>query len=235
MFNIRNTLLVAATAGVLAAGKPAEAAPYAYITDRVAGIVWVIDTATDQVTASVPVPGYPVGVAVNGAGTLVYVTNQFQDSISVIDAAKNRLTATIVLHEPTPTPTPRPTSVPCPEACVEGAFCGVPCLGFFQAHGHCRQLGTECRCVPSSCPTAVPTSTPIQEAYAPTGIAVDPRATRVYVTTSGALSIIDTASAQILATIPLGPPSASSEVSLSTRQVRTPTLQRTRGSLASSG
>ena len=55
--------------------KMHRAAPYAHATDPDSENVSVIDTATDNVTAMVPVGAYPEGVAVNPAGTKVYVTN----------------------------------------------------------------------------------------------------------------------------------------------------------------
>ena len=57
--------------------------------------VSVIDTATNKVTATVPVGNYPCGVAVNPAGTKVYVVNTLDNTVSVIDTATNKVTATV--------------------------------------------------------------------------------------------------------------------------------------------
>jgi YVTN family beta-propeller protein len=58
--------------------------------------VFVIDTATNNVIATVPVKGNPVGVAVTPDGKKVYVTNCLQTTgISVIDTTTNTVTATV--------------------------------------------------------------------------------------------------------------------------------------------
>ncbi len=55
----------------------AGAAPFAYVTSPGidTGTVFVIDTATNNLTAVVPVGGWPREAAVNPAGTKVYVAN----------------------------------------------------------------------------------------------------------------------------------------------------------------
>jgi YVTN family beta-propeller protein len=50
--------------------------------------VSVIDTSTNLVIALVPVGSNPYGVAVNPAGTRVYVSNFRSDNVSVIDTSK---------------------------------------------------------------------------------------------------------------------------------------------------
>ena len=57
--------------------------------------VSVIDTATNNVTATVPVGDYPLGVAVNLEGTKVYVANEESNTVSVIDTATNKVIATV--------------------------------------------------------------------------------------------------------------------------------------------
>ena len=75
--------------------QPVGVGPYAYIANSGDNTVSVIDTATNNVTAIIPVGNSPRGVAVTPDGKKVYVTNFFDDTISVIDAAKNKVTATI--------------------------------------------------------------------------------------------------------------------------------------------
>ena len=57
--------------------------------------VSVIDTATNNVTATVTVGSSPIGVAVTPDGTKVYVTNYDSNTVSVIDTATNNVTATV--------------------------------------------------------------------------------------------------------------------------------------------
>jgi YVTN family beta-propeller protein len=76
-------------------------APYAYITNAGSNTVSVIDTATNTITATVPVGSNPNGVAVTPDGTKVYVANSDWDNVfaidtvSVIDTAINNVTATV--------------------------------------------------------------------------------------------------------------------------------------------
>jgi YVTN family beta-propeller protein len=55
----------------------------------------VISTATNTVTATVPVGHNPDGVAVSPDGSAAYVTNDFNDTVSVIGTAAETVTATI--------------------------------------------------------------------------------------------------------------------------------------------
>ncbi|MGW2557510.1 YncE family protein, partial [Streptomyces sp. NPDC001635] len=53
-----------------------------------------IDTATNTVTATIPVGSQPFAVAITPDGAHVYVTNGASDTVSVIDTATNTVTAT---------------------------------------------------------------------------------------------------------------------------------------------
>ena len=75
--------------GLLALAAPPVQAlaptPTAYITDLMASKVSVLDTATNTVTATIPVGSSPIGVAASPDAARVYVTNNGSDSVSVID------------------------------------------------------------------------------------------------------------------------------------------------------
>ena len=65
-------------------------------------IVAVLDTATNTVTATVPVGLSPFDLAVTPNGASVYVTNGNSGTVSVIDTTTNTVTATIpVFGSPT--------------------------------------------------------------------------------------------------------------------------------------
>jgi YVTN family beta-propeller protein len=85
-------LLVAASLALPAAGI---AAPFAYISGNSSNQVKVIDTATNIVTATVPVGNGPLGVAVTPNGAKVYVANGNSNNVSVINTATNTVVATI--------------------------------------------------------------------------------------------------------------------------------------------
>jgi len=78
-----------------------EAAPYVYVTNFGSSspgpraTVSVIDAATDEVVADIPVGPFPEGVTVSPDGRTVYVANFDSTTLSVIDAATNTVRATI--------------------------------------------------------------------------------------------------------------------------------------------
>jgi YVTN family beta-propeller protein len=80
---------------VLAPGTTEAAGPPAYITNCDDNTVSVIDTASNTVTATVPVGACPGGVAVMPDGAHVYVANSVSATVSVITAASNTVTATV--------------------------------------------------------------------------------------------------------------------------------------------
>ncbi|MFD4144646.1 YncE family protein, partial [Streptomyces sp. NPDC058572] len=104
-----------ATAGVILASvvlpvtnaAPATAADgrtYAYVANRTSGTVSVIDTTVvpPAVTATVNLTSPPVGLAVNPAGTRVYVTRDgTPGTVSVIDTLTNTLIPPHVTVAPT--------------------------------------------------------------------------------------------------------------------------------------
>src|SRR5262249_33737345 len=79
--------------GVMLGSTPAEAQPFAYVTNSGSNTVSVIDTATNTVVANVPVVS-PIGVAITPDGTHAYVTN-FTGTVSVIATATNTVVATV--------------------------------------------------------------------------------------------------------------------------------------------
>ncbi len=88
-----------------------DAAPFAYITcSDFGGTVSVIDTATNNVIAIVPVGINPCGVAVTPDGTKVYVVNSgnysvydnysvHDNTVSVIDTATNNVTTNVTVGD----------------------------------------------------------------------------------------------------------------------------------------
>jgi YVTN family beta-propeller protein len=83
--------------------SPAEAAPFAYVPNNgYPGTVSVIDTATNQVVATVPLAvnyDEPFVVAVTPDGKHAYVVNypSYPENVSVIDTASNTVVATVPL------------------------------------------------------------------------------------------------------------------------------------------
>lgn len=76
--------------------------PFAYVAHQASaapapGVISVIDTSTGSEAATIPVGVYPVGVAVNAAGTRTYVTNLGSNTVSVIDTYSNTVVATVTV------------------------------------------------------------------------------------------------------------------------------------------
>jgi len=81
---------------------PANYREYAYVTNGDSGTVTVLDVVNVRVDREVPVGQNPVAVAASPTRNEVYVVNSGvvggPGSIAVIDAEKNAVAATIVLH-----------------------------------------------------------------------------------------------------------------------------------------
>jgi len=78
---------------------PLTCRTFAYITNSDSNNVSVIDTSTNTVLTTVGVGSFPGGVAVNPAGTRLYVTNffPFENSVSVIDTTTNTVLTTVAV------------------------------------------------------------------------------------------------------------------------------------------
>lgn len=78
----------------------ANAGPFAYITNQSSNTVSVVDTATDTLTATIPVGTRPRRLAINAFATELYVSNLNSNTVSVINTddsspLKNTVVATI--------------------------------------------------------------------------------------------------------------------------------------------
>src|SRR5207253_10160689 len=71
----------------LACLSQARAAPFAYVPNERSGTVSVIDTASDQVVATVKTGGKPRGIAATPDGRRLYVSDQPGGSPVVVDLA----------------------------------------------------------------------------------------------------------------------------------------------------
>jgi YVTN family beta-propeller protein len=72
----------------------------AYVTNYYDGTVSVIDTATNEVTATISVGASPRSLAATPDGSTVYVVNQGDNTVSVIDTTTNQVTDTITVTVP---------------------------------------------------------------------------------------------------------------------------------------
>ena len=70
---------------------------FVYVANPGSNTVSVIATASNSVTASVPVGLSPIGVAVTPDGAFVYVANLASNTVSVIATADNTVVATVAV------------------------------------------------------------------------------------------------------------------------------------------
>ena len=74
-----------------------------YVTQRDAGTVLVIDTATNDVIDTITVGGAPALVAISPDGTTLYVgmgADSMTDTVAVIDTATNTVITTVSVGAP---------------------------------------------------------------------------------------------------------------------------------------
>jgi len=77
--------------------KDCRGGPAVYVTNAASNTVSVINTITDEVTATVTVGKEPRGIAISPDGAVAYVTNFQGNSVSVLNTATNTVTATIAV------------------------------------------------------------------------------------------------------------------------------------------
>jgi YVTN family beta-propeller protein len=178
---------------------PAHAAPFAYVasgTSSALSGVTVIDTAIDEIVAQVQIPGAGVGLpgalAVTADGKRVYWLSAF-DSISVLGAVTNSIVATLKV--------------------TSNGSVGVNALAVAPDGKHVYLAGS----APGGGPgtedalfividTAsgiVTTTLRMTGGGSPRSVVVDPTGARVYVGTRGTVTVIDTASNAVSATVQL--------------------------------
>ena len=76
---------------------PTLEAPCAYVAYAAGGFVAVIDTTTKAVISRVTIGGRPIGVAIDPDGSFVYVADNANNKIFVIDTTTNTLVGLPIL------------------------------------------------------------------------------------------------------------------------------------------
>lgn len=168
-------LLVAIAAA--AAASPARATPFAYTPGSA-----VIDTATDTAVGSVsPYINGQGGVAMNPAGTRVYIPHYGVggNGLRVVDTATNTVIANISAASPFSSVAVHPSGTT-----------------VYAADGGGSNL-----LVIDAATNTVVTTVVLNASGSMGGIAVHPDGSRVYVARSGALSVVDTATNTVVATV----------------------------------
>ena len=89
------TLLAALTLAACASTSSHKAGPKLYVGLFKDSAVAVVDTATNRVVGTIPVPKGPHGLVVTPDGRKLYVSSDGDSSVSVIDTASDRVVATV--------------------------------------------------------------------------------------------------------------------------------------------
>ncbi len=169
LFSAFMTLMLVSIAG---------AAPYAFIANFGNQTVSIIDTANNNVTATVDVDSMPVGAAVSPDGTKVYVANQEKDTVSVIDMSTNCVIATISVGS-------KPWGVAInPD--------GTRVYVTNQASNTVSVIDAMNNTIKATVPVG----------NLPVGVVVNPSGTRVYVVNCDGVSVIDPATNTVTDTLP---------------------------------
>ena len=155
------------------------------------GDVWVIDTSSNTVVAKVVVGSYPTGVAITPDGARAYVTRANGNSVSVIATSSNTVVATVGVGTGPVGVAITPDGT---RAYVTNADSGTVSV------------------IATSSNTVVATVGVVGVADSPVGVAITPDGTRAYVTIAtnvtgagnGAVSVIDTSSNTVVATVGVG-------------------------------
>jgi YVTN family beta-propeller protein len=146
--------------------------------------VMVMAVATHRVVASIPVPPFPIDIAV-GPNSRAYVAHT-TSAVSVIDTLTNAISATILLSDPAVALTVLP----------DGRFVYVTTEGGI-GRTMVQVIDTGTNTVIASIPVPL----------GALGIAVSPNGARVYVASiAGTVSVVDTATNKVVATVTVDRP-----------------------------
>lgn len=183
MWRLVAPTVIAALIGVVmqvSAGDCFAAGPVAYTTNPIDNSASAVDVTTGTIVATIPVGNVPFGATALPSGQRVYVTNQFDTIVSVIDTTSNEVIDTVD-------------------------------VGAGQVGVAANPLGTRVYAATSNGVAVIDTGThSVVDSLLPLtftfGVAVSPDGTRLYVTTwsPGTLSVIDTSTHGVVATVNLG-------------------------------
>ncbi|MDF3293222.1 Ig-like domain repeat protein [Streptomyces silvisoli] len=155
---------------------------HAYVANEGSNNVSVIATATNTVTATVPVGTTPFGVAITPDGLHAYVTNSGDNTVSVIATATNTVTATVPVG-----------TTPLGVAITPDGL-----------HAYVANEGSNNVSVIATATNTVTATVPV--GTTPLGVAITPDGLHAYVTNSGdnTVSVIATATNTVTATVAVG-------------------------------
>jgi len=201
-----------------------SAAPFIYVTNGEGGdVVTVVDAATNELIATIPVGLGPFDVVITPLGDKAYVTNQADNTVSVIDTATNTVIATVpvgiapagitITHDGSTVYVTNAGSNTITPIDVATNTAGAPIAGFnspvditISPNDSTAYVANGGNATVTPVDLATGTlGTPIPVSVSPRSIQISPNGQRVYVVTnSGFLNVIDTATNTVIATLALG-------------------------------
>src|SRR5664279_5318191 len=98
----KNTMALPLSLGIALAAMlatPMLHAATAYVSNEGSGTVSIVDTATDQVTATGRFGTKPRGIAIAPDGARLYLSDQKANALVVVDTAKREAIATVPLGD----------------------------------------------------------------------------------------------------------------------------------------
>lgn len=172
--------------------NPAKAKTFGYVTNVDDNTVSVIDTSSDTVVATIPVGGFPDGIATTPDGTHAYVTNGFDSTVSVIDTASNTVAATIPVGS-------APSAV---AVTPDGTGPNEIDVRRHQPLAYVTNEADNTVSVIDTASNTVVATIPVRQE--PNGVAITSDGIRAYVTNKldDSITVIDTSNNAVVATIP---------------------------------
>ncbi|MCO1602093.1 YncE family protein [Desulfosporosinus nitroreducens] len=170
----------------------------AYITNLVNDTVTVINTATNTILTTIPLPAGsgPIGIAITPDGSRAYVTNFANDTVTVINTATNTILTTILVL---------------PAGSASNGIAITP----DGLRAYVTNLVNSTVTVIDTATNTILTTIPLPAGSGPIGIAITPDGSRAYVANlGGTVTVINTARNTILTTIPFPAGSAPAGIAI---------------------
>jgi YVTN family beta-propeller protein len=92
-----STLIILPMAAMTLGTRPAQAAPFVYVTNSGSDTVSIVDRASNTVVKTITVGPNPRGVAITPNGKFMYVANWGSNTVSVIATANSTVVKTIIV------------------------------------------------------------------------------------------------------------------------------------------
>ncbi len=183
---MHNRIAATLVCALVFAATNAYASPFAYIANNDSSDVSILDTVTNTVVDTIPLPGRARGAVLSPDGSKLYVTLQVNDSVAVVNTLTNTVITTIPIG-------PFPVGFP------DDLALNAAGTKLYVTAGCCNvvAIDTATNSVVATIPTLAPGSPNLK------GIAINGAGTRVYVTEmfSQSMFVFDATTDTLLTTV----------------------------------